>query len=199
MTVISNISLACIVEGHGEVEAVRILLRRIGQLVDPSLNVIPAGRPIRVPRSRLLKQTELERYVQLAAMQSKGILILIDADKDCPKALGPELLGRACSARPDRHIGVVLAKCEFEAWFLAAAISLRGTGGLNQDFSPPPTPEAIRGAKEQLQMNMARSYSEVLDQPRFTAKFDLDAARAAPSFDKCCREIRRLIELLRAA
>jgi hypothetical protein len=68
--------------------------------------------------------------------------------------------------------------------------------GLPQDFSPPQNPEEIQGAKERLQAKMGRPYSEVLDQPRFTAIFDLAAARSARSFDKCFREIQRLIEIL---
>ena len=50
------------------------------------------------------------------------------------------------------HINMVsfvfLAKKEFEAWFLAAAESLRGQQGLPLDLTSPHYPENIRGAKE---------------------------------------------------
>jgi hypothetical protein len=70
--------------------------------------------------------------------------------------------------------------------------------GFPEDFSSPHNPEEIRGAKERLEADMGRPYSEVLDQPRLTAIFDMAAARSAPSFDKCWREIHLLIERLRA-
>lgn len=71
---------------------------------------------------------------------------------------------------------VVLAKCEYEAWYLAAAVSLQGHRGLPQNFAPPPEPERIRGAKERLASQMRGNYSEVTDQPALTALLDLRAA-----------------------
>jgi hypothetical protein len=92
-------------------------------------------------------------------------------------------------------IAVVLAKREYEAWFLAAAESLRGKRGLPDDLQPPDDPEAIQGAKEWLRARMPtdRKYGAVLDQPALTALFDMDAARRLGSFDKCYREIVRLL------
>ncbi len=69
------------------------------------------------------KANEVERAVEFAARRMeppRAILILIDADDDCPAQVGPELLHRATVARSDVPLGVVLAKREFEAWFLAA-------------------------------------------------------------------------------
>jgi hypothetical protein len=90
----------------------------------------------------------------------------------------------------------VLAYREFETWFLAAAQSLRGQRGLPSDLDPPDAPEAIRGAKEWLGKNMPRKYRETLDQPALTNMFDLNTARQVDSFDKCYREIMRLLYLL---
>ena len=92
-------------------------------------------------------------------------------------------------------IGVVLAKHEFEAWFLAAAESLRGFRSLDTSLSAPPDPESIQGAKEWLSGHMsgAGGYRETVDQPALAARFDLEKARAAPSFDKCYRELTRLL------
>jgi hypothetical protein len=198
-----SVPIACIVEGHGEVEAVRILIGRIAERVDPTLSV-NVKRPLRVTRSQLVRAGELERAVELAARQvgrQGGILVLIDSDDDCPAELGPQLLDRARKARGDLAIGVVLAKREFEGWFLASAESLRGKRGLPGDLAPPPDPESIRGAKEWIARHMigGGTYSETLDQPALTAVFDLDQAAArSNSFDKCLREITGLIHRLRA-
>jgi len=57
----------------------------------------------------------------------------------------------------------------------------------------------IQGAKEWLSRQMvgAQSYRETLDQPALAARFDLEVARRADSFDKCFREIVRLLESVR--
>jgi hypothetical protein len=195
------LTIACIVEGHGDVKAVPVLVRRIAVEIDPAaqIQILP---PLRVPRFKLVKQGELERSVELAARKTGGtgaVLVLVDAEDDCPAQLGPSLLARARAVRSDLPIGVALAKHEFEAWFLAAAESLRGKRGLASDLTAPANPEAIRGAKQWLSVRMTGGarYHEVLDQPALSAVFDLSAARRTDSFDKCCREVARLLDELR--
>lgn len=188
--------ISCIVEGHGEVEAVPVLLRRLRDHIAPGMP-LDVRKPNRVPRSSLVKSHELTRYIELAAAQTDeagGVLILLDSDDDLPCELGPRLLGHAQRARPDRRIRVVAAKREFEAWFLAAAESLRGKRGLPVDLVAPENPEAIRDAKGWLTHQLAgRSYRETIDQPAFTAMFDIDAARRARSFDKLYRDVASLL------
>lgn len=190
--------MVTIVEGHGEVEAVPILLRRIAQAVSPE-TVLDLPRPIRVHRNRVVRAGELERVIGLAAARAHPdgcILLLLDADDDCPAELAPRLLERAVRARPDRDIRVVLAKTEYEAWFLAAAPSLAGRHGLDEAIVPPDDPEAVRDAKSWLGAMMPRgqSYRQAIHQASFSAVFDLDLARAAPSFDKLWRDVSSLIE-----
>ena len=190
-------TIACIVEGYGEVEAVPILVRRICE--DAGVNLYPnILSPIRIPVSKLVKKHELERAVELAARKTGPggrIFVLLDCDDGCPAEMGPELLARAVKVRPDRKIAVVLAKKEFESWFLASIESLRGLRGISDEVSPPADPEVIRNAKGWLsrQMGQNHSYSETTDQPALTMKFDMQTARSADSFDKCYREIKQLI------
>ena len=65
-----------------------------------------------------------------------AILILLDADNDCPAELGIELLRRARLARADRPIRAVLAKTEYEAWFLAATTLDRGEAWRRSEAAP---------------------------------------------------------------
>ncbi len=198
-----EITIGCIVEGHGEVEAVPVLIRRLASEADPSLSVrIPP--PIRIPKSRLMKEGELEKAVELIARKvapGGAVLVLLDSDEDCPATLGPNLLSRVRDARGDLPAAVVLAKQEYEAWFLAAARSLRGQRQLRADLAEPAEPEAVRGAKEWLSARMTgnASYVETLDQPALTRAFDMAQARRSGSFDKCRREVERLIRALQTA
>ncbi len=191
------LNLGCIVEGHAEVAAVPELVRRFQQTLDPGIG-LEIRPPTRIGKGKLLTDGEIEHQVERLVRQltpPRAILILIDADKDCPAELGPKLLARAKGARPDVSISVVLAKCEYEAWFLAAIESLRGKRGLAEDLASVEDPEAIRGAKEFLKKHMggSRTYAETMDQPALTALFDMELARRySPSFDKCWREIERL-------
>jgi hypothetical protein len=193
----SRFRLVPIVEGHGETAAVPLLLRRLGRALDRyDVDVAP---PLRCPRSRLVKPGELERAVTLASRKTRppgGILILVDAEDDCPKSAALDILARARAARSDIPLSVVLATREYEAWFLASIESLRGNRGIRPDASFPGDPEEIRGAKERLEslMEPGAAYSETLDQPALTDVFDVALARRrAPSFDKLCREFERLL------
>lgn len=197
-----TITIIPIVEGHGETEAVPELVRRVGCVIAPPVfpNVL---RPIRVSRPKLVRQGELEKTVDFAARKvgPKGrILVIIDADDDCPATLGPELLQRAEVARPDRQISVVIAKSEFESWFLAGASGLAGQSGLSQTLSPPRDPESKRDAKGWLNAHMSnQTYKETSHQAAFANSFDMDEARRpdAPhysdSFDKFWRECVKLL------
>lgn len=181
-----------IVEGHGEIEAVPLLIRRIfaetGSAVIPGINP-----PIRIKVGSFLHDDAyFRKYLLLAtakAAQANGeVLILLDCDDDCPADLGPRLLAKARAVRDDVPCSVVLAHREYETWFLAAAGSLRGRG-LPYDIDPPPNPEGIRGAKEWLTKQMGVSYDPIIHQAAFTARFDLTLARAMPSFDRLVNKL----------
>ncbi|RDV38979.1 DUF4276 family protein [Bradymonadaceae bacterium TMQ3] len=194
-------SLISIVEGHGEEEALPVLLRLVAAHIDPTLYV-DMRRPLRVPRTKLVRPGELERHIQLAARKVGAdgrILVVIDADDDCPAHLGPALLERAQRARPDMITSVVLARSEFESWLLAGASGIAGERGLSDELQPPADPESIRDAKGWLSARMPDStYKETRDQAALASRFDMAAARdaSAPhfsdSFDKFWRECEKL-------
>lgn len=188
-------NVGLIVEGNGEEEAAPLLVRRIADWAGCN-TPLTIPRPLRVRRNRIVKKEELERAIELVARKvgpGGPILVLLDADDDCAATLGPLLLARAKAARSDRAIAVVLAVLEYEAWFLAAAASLRGKRTLPDDLATPSNPEAIRDAKGWLDARMQRGYSETLEQPKLTAVVDLDDARSAPSFDKLVRDVCALL------
>jgi hypothetical protein len=186
-------NLGLLVEGHGEVQAVPILVRRVAESLGLSCVVRSV---LRQPRSMSIKPGELERAVTLLGNKvgdGGSVLVLLDADDDLACDLGPTLLRRATMTRPDRRIGVVLAVREYEAWLLAAIESLRGRRGLPDAIEAPLAPELVRDAKGWLDAQMPRGYSPTTDQPALTSLFDVGLARRAASFDKLVRELARLL------
>jgi len=185
--------VAPIVEGDGEVAALPILLRRIGDRFSPEVPTL-VSQPIRVRRNRFLnREEEFRRHLLLAAAKSGEdgwILVLLDADDDCPAELGSKIRERACLVVPHRPVSVVLANREYEAWFLAAAGSLHGQRGFAFECPPRFEPERLRNAKGWLGGRMAgRKYRETTDQPAFSAIMDLQQAfDLSRSFRKLCSE-----------
>lgn len=187
-----KLDVVAVVEGRGEVEAVPVLLRRIAAVASPGLHL--RVETIRRDRQAVVRSPDFENAIELAAQRIAPdglILVLLDADRDCPADLAPELLRRARRSRSDRNIRVVLAKCEYEAWFLAAAESLAGTCGLTTSISSPRNPEGVRDAKGWLSARTEsnKRYRPPKDQVSLTASFDMAAARSAPSFDKLWRDL----------
>lgn len=191
------VTIASIVEGEGEVRALPKLLFRLAKALSvPDLRV-PA--PMRVPRGKLTAVGGIERAVSAVAHrvgQAGGVLVLLDADDDCPASMGSALLARGRAARPDVPVSVVLANREYESWFLAAAASLAGSQGFPVGLSGPADPEGVRGAKEWLTRHRqdGRPYKPTVDQPLLSSAFDIEHARGrAPSLDKLCRDVQSLL------
>lgn len=191
------ISVASIVEGHGEVAALPVLLRRLAAWRTPDVQtqVLP---PIRVRKDRFLnREDEFCRHLLLAAAKAGGdgwILLVLDADDDCPASKGQEILQRANVVVPHRRVAVVLANREYEAWFLASATSLSGFRGFlcganDHDMDA----EGPRDAKGWIGDRIAGAgYHETTDQPAFSDRMDLELAYSrSRSFRKLCSEWTR--------
>ena len=177
-----------IVEGHGEVEAVPVLLRRL--LAEAGRFDVAVGRPIRRKRSELVHEAGVRRAIRLARLKPdcRAILFMFDADSDCPATLAPQVEAWAQAEAGPIACAVVMANKEYEAWFLASMESLRGVRGIRADATSHNRPEVPRGAKERIErwMSAGRSYSETSDQPALSEKFDMAAAFSS------CRSFRRL-------
>ncbi|QOC92170.1 DUF4276 family protein [Micromonospora craniellae] len=194
-----RVTIASVVEGEGELTALPVVLRRV--MSDMMIWDADIQRPYLTNRSKLVKHGGLEASVESLARRVPqsapgGILIVIDADDDCPATLGPALLQRAQAVRPDRRIAVVLANREFEAWFLAAAPSLAGRAGLPEGLPVPEDSERPRDCKGWLSHRRTDggSYRPRIDQPALADAFDLSMARHnASSFDKFCRDVAYLV------
>ncbi len=190
-----------IVEGHGEVVALPILLRRIQQWMRPE-HYLDVTHPIRVRRDRFInREDDFRRHLLLASEKCGDdgwILIVLDADDDCPVLLGQSILQRANVCLPHGRISVVLANREYEAWFIAAAESLHGHRGFVYAGEGDVDPERPRNAKGWVGDRIVNGgYSETVDQPAFSALMDLSSAhQRSRSFRKLCSEFNRQIDFL---
>ena len=130
-----------VVEGKGEIDAVPLLVRRICNDI-LGMYAVRTTRPVEITKSRLVRAGELERAIRLAQRIALGpVLVILDADEDCPAILGPELKSRSIAIIPPQNVSVVIPKCEFETWFIAAAQSLSGKRGLRRELLPPSDPK----------------------------------------------------------
>lgn len=166
-----------IVEGHGEVEAVPILLRRL--LAEAQCHHVSVGHPIRRTQSQLRGKEGVQAGVRLALLQPKcAIVIMFDGEDDCPRDLAEKVRVWAREAAGDTPCDVVVAYREYETWFLAAIESLRGRYGIRNDATAPSDPESRRDAKRALEEFMPddRAHSETGDQPAMSAVFSMALA-----------------------
>ncbi|WP_444960013.1 DUF4276 family protein [Nocardiopsis sp. M1B1] len=185
----SPITIAPIVEGHGEHRAVRDLLTRVAtEYADTWIDV---AQPFRLDSAKMRKPDELTRAVLLQSRRVPdrgGVLVLRDGDdKDitCPVELARSIATDPALVRCP--VEVVIACPEYEAWFLAAAESLRGHSAMGDDAVAPDDPEAKRDAKAQLNALMTEPYRETLHQVKFTATMDMRAV------EERSRSFRRLV------
>ena len=192
----SRLRVVPIVEGHGEVAAIRILLQRIRDEMIHG-DYLEVHRPIRYPRGKLVKSEGIRKAVGLAALRLETeessdagfVLVLIDANGDCPAEVAPGLLGRLQGVGPDLDVACVVAKVEYETWFAAAAESLTDLLDLGRPPDVRERPEETGTGKGWIQSRFRGvRYSETVDQPRMRARMDLGLCRQrSPSFDKLCR------------
>jgi hypothetical protein len=165
-----------IVEGHGEVEAVPVLLRRLRDLAEAfTINV---GRPIKRHRSQLIEEKPLRDSVRLALLKADcaAVIIIFDGDDDCPATLGPRVQAWAQEEAGQVPCAVVIPHREYEAWFLAAR------------HPPYSNPESVRDAKGALD-ELVGGYLPTVDQPSFSATFEMSRAYAQS------RSFRRMVRV----
>ncbi len=183
--------IVSIVEGDGEVRALPILLRRLAEAKGSFDLSVPV--PIRVHRDQFLnREDEFSRKLLLAGAKAGTlglVLVLLDADDDCPVTLAAGIAARAVDVIPHRRLAVVIANREYEAWLLAGAASLAAKRGLPTDLQAPAAPDTVRDAKGWLRARVQGGrYHEVSDQPALTALFEIGTAATNS------RSLRKLID-----
>lgn len=195
--------LVCVVEGHGEVAAMPVLCHRVMRSLLEVHDWFVDDNPVRVPRSQLVDESRpsprrpprtasVERALALAAARSPaGILVLCDADDDCPAALGGPFPRQ--SPRGAVPVRGVMASREFESWLLWSRPDHERAkvNAANPEVSP-------RAAKAAL-AKVIPGYAPSTHQLGAVRGMDLGAVWArSDSFDKLVRSIGELVGAARA-
>ena len=181
--------IVAIVEGHGEKAAAPALIRRILHERINRYDVIVSRTMPTKSKGRLISR--LENFIRKAKIEdeSAAILILLDADDDCPVELAVELSERARDTYVKVPIAVVCANRKYENWFLASDKEFNGDA------------EEYSGAKRWLRRRVKPgvSYKETTHQVQFTAKMDINAAfERSRSFQRLCHAVEQLVEFTAA-
>jgi hypothetical protein len=206
-----------IVEGQTENTCVERLLHRVWtELLAGSVR-LQVLLPSRASRDKLVNPTgaELADKVEEAVaklnqrlcrdQQARGLLLLLlDAERDCPKELAPKLLAKARQARSDADVVCVLAKRMLENWIVAGASTLAGINGLPNELGARDQFEERSGAawlEGQLRLrNPRRKYKKTVDAEQFIQAMNLsECLDNCPSFAKLCKELQARLQQIAAA
>jgi len=203
--------IANIVEGQTEQGCLERLLQRTWTELLGQTERLQVLEPFCGPRDKLIQSPgdlimTIEQSLQKLYSKAKRdpdaiklLLILLDAEGDCPATLAPQLFKLAREiAPPGVAISCVMPKRMLENWIVAGASTL---GGINNLPNPLPVRglfELRSGAAwldEQLRsVNKTRKYKKVIDARDFINSMDLNECRTnSPSFDKLCREMEKCV------
>lgn len=186
-----------IVEGDGEVAGFPILLERLVRELGCYETI--EYRPFLEKRTGIVQEAKFKRAVEVVSNRpnAHAVIILFDADDDCARDVIPKLTRWSQEAIPSLPCAVIMARREYEAWFLAAIESLRGERRIREDAQYDQNPEHRCGAKGVISRFMPQNkpYSETADQAALSALFNLSQAyRHASSFRKLVKEVCRILK-----
>lgn len=170
-----SFTVAPIVEGHGDVIALPILLRRMN-------SALIVKRPVRFPKTKLMMPEHLQRAARIAAsnIQTPGaVLLVMDADEECAATRAANMSRLLGEYLPGQMCKVALAVREFEAWIV---------GG--DDYYAVLDADAAGNLEGRIRDRYG-VYSETADQPRLIARADL--ARLEQT-SRSFRHLRKVVE-----
>ncbi|KPA11318.1 hypothetical protein MHK_008468 [Candidatus Magnetomorum sp. HK-1] len=187
-----------IIEGHGEKDAVPLLLRRILSLYE--MWHWSVAKPIQVGNLNKLK-LKLSSFIKYALkyQDCAGILILLDLDDGCPALENKKLSELLSNLYLNCPVPVVFAHREYEAWFLASieTIANDSKNKFPKDLTFSKDVESKRGVKEWLssQLPSGYSYKPTVDQARFTNLIDICIAQQrSRSFKRLCHAVEQIVK-----
>ncbi|MHA1652978.1 MAG: DUF4276 family protein [Candidatus Thorarchaeota archaeon] len=199
-----QLRLGIIAEGDkNSAEAVREIVRLILQDISercPIARIIQVAGPIATgSKSKLLRKLEAHVQLCLRKREAQGILIVYDADDECPKDEAISLANKISTWSVGAPVAIAIAQREFEAWLIASIDSiagkhLEGCNGIRRGVSFGGTPDTIADPKEWLSQHLQqrpgrpfRKYKETKHAREMSKHVDVTLAT------KRSRSFRRLV------
>lgn len=197
----STIGIFPIVEGHGDEGAVRALIQRFAHEVHAHFDFHVAD-PFRLQRTKFAKDVEVESAIRFGAIKLKPfarrhVLLVMDADDDCPATQHARVMRLAREASPEVDVRFVMPVREYEAWFIGCLDRSKPHADIRDDLPSPVDRSTIRDAKGWFRANIlvpGRPYSPSVDQAKFTYLIDL----ASPN-DRALAKLRKEMAAIFAA
>ena len=177
--------IGLVVEGPGDRGAVPVLLRNYLHSVSSFRDVF--SKPVTLKgKGAATRPNGIEGFVQAAARPgATAVMVFLDADKDDPRVLGPQLLARAT---PIVHVpvSVCVAEVDFEDW-LYGSIETLALGVT--DFDP-----TARGKAEIVRSLRPEAYSRTVWQPKLASRVDATSSRSRNrSLDRALTRLDQLV------
>lgn len=191
-----------IVEGHGDERALPVLIRH---LLGTKFGFYQCEvlHPYRLPKGKMKQADEWAGVIGLACERLKErttdqedaalILVVCDADDDCPVDLKNLVDGFVDIHDVNISFEFVAPQPEYETWLLASAASFVGHPDCIDNAPHIPDLLGIRNAKgyfEQYILKPGRFYSETVDQAKFSSLINFGL-----SPESNCRSLRRFIDI----
>ena len=187
-------------EGPGDKDAVPELLRRILWERLDRYDVLASQAIAANGKPNLIRN--LKRFLRYAVIKRcDAILVVLDADRDCPRNLALNLAVEASALNLNVPVAIVCCRHEYETWFICNLTDTNGDGirnrlALSSSLTGPTDVETLSGAKQWLTHHMPgdRIYKETSDQVNLTHQIDLTLTHdRSRSFRRMCHAVEELI------
>ncbi len=193
-------SIVPVVEGSGDSKAVPALLRRILWEHFTRYDITVDSPKSAKGKKNLIK--DYEKFVRYASIEPScaGILVLLDADDECPVEEVGKLVERTRNLNLAKAVTIVYANREYETWFLASLDSRQGTEirtrlEIDKSESYQADVEDVH-AKSWLKRRMprGRTYKETSDQASLSPFIDIEhTLQRSRSFRRLCHAVEELL------
>ena len=194
------VAIVPVVEGAGDAAAFPALLVRILQKRYNRHDVFVAQGPAKVVKAngRPNLVTKLEKFLQYAQNKPEcgAILVLVDADIDCPVEFAEQLSQRSRQIGIRYPVQIVCARRAYESWFLASLDTIKGLYGISNTAALAGNAEDVPNPKQWIsdQMPRGQAYKETIHQASLSRAIDLDMAYGnARSFRRLCHAVEQLL------
>ena len=195
--------IVAVVEGVGDAAALPELLDKILREKHGRYDVSVAHGKTRVvtANSRQKLEKNLDKFLRYAQKKPDcaAILVLVDADVDCPVELATKLSQRRDQIGTNCPVQIVCARRAYETWFLASLDTIKGRHGIPNTVTLSTDAEDVPDPKRWLtdQMPSGQAYKETTHQPSLSRAIDLDMAhRNSRSFRRLCHALEQLVDAM---